>query len=102
MATYLDKIKEIDNGTDMVRFLNNLHFGCLQSIALGKSNKAGHYMWKRMCLSDEYRGADGCEKCKAAFWEMETDTVDGMICASLLYDTPITGIYKEDMHNETN
>ena len=27
--------------------------------------------WKKLCLSEEYRGMEGCKRCKLAFWNME-------------------------------
>ena len=77
MATYLDKIKEINNGSDMNKFLNNLHYGCLQAIA--GDGASGRIMWKRVCLQQEHRGIDGCDKCKAEFWETDIETIDAML-----------------------
>lgn len=38
------------------------HCGCRQT---------NHEIWKQHCLKPEYRGFDGCKKCREEFWNME-------------------------------
>ena len=44
-------------------------FGCMQMI--GQKNNTDKEIWKKHCLLPEYRGKDGCDRCKMEFWEQE-------------------------------
>lgn len=63
--TYLDKIKQAQNGAEFMRIYNHFHGGCMQNGAKAKE------VWKSHCLSDEYRGMDGCKRCREEFWDKE-------------------------------
>jgi len=43
--------------------------GCMQVIA--QRTGQDKEVWKKHCLTEEYRGIDGCQKCKMEFWRQE-------------------------------
>lgn len=43
--------------------------GCMQTI--GQKNNTDKEIWKKHCLLPEYRGKDGCQRCRNEFWKKE-------------------------------
>ena len=63
--TNLEFIKTLKTGVELNNFLHHVHYGCTQY-----GSKANE-VYKSRCLSDEYRGENGCRKCQEEFWEKE-------------------------------
>ena len=60
--TNLEFIKTLKSGEEILNFLEHNHYGCMQT---------GKEIWKNHCLKEEYRGCEGCRKCKIEFWDKE-------------------------------
>ena len=60
--TNLEFIKTLKSGEEIYNFLEHNHYGCIQD---------SKEVWKSHCLSTEYRGYDGCRRCKIEFWNRE-------------------------------
>jgi len=72
--TLFDKktnLEMLQTARDAEHFLrlyqDKLGYLCMQTFAVGEAKE----VWKAICLSDEYRGEEGCEKCKRRFLQME-------------------------------
>lgn len=63
--TNLEFIKTLKSGEEIFNFLEHNDYGCIQ-----KSKE----IWKNHCLQPEYRGIDGCRKCKIEFWNKEIES----------------------------
>lgn len=65
--TNLEKLQEAKNGEEFVNMYEYFNGGCIQSTS---------EIWKRHCLSEEYRGKNGCRKCRIDFWNSEFKEAD--------------------------
>ena len=64
-CTLLDYIKTLDADA-FVKVMWDKHFFCRSQLMDGGRESS----WKKYCLTSEYRGKDGCLKCKADMLRM--------------------------------
>ena len=70
--TNLEFLKSLKTGKEVKNFLDHVHYGCTQALMCDLHGKeAEREVWKKHCLSDEYRGINGCSKCRTEFWDSE-------------------------------
>ena len=60
-------MQHVTDGYSLTKVYRYLGCGCLQT-RYPHDQKEIH---RKVCLSDEYRGEEGCSKCRAKFWDSE-------------------------------
>lgn len=60
--TNLEKLQEAKSGQEFVNMYEHFGGGCRQ---------INDEIWQKYCLSEEYRGENGCRKCRIDFWDSE-------------------------------
>lgn len=63
--TNLEMLKTAPDGAAFLRMYSSMNCGCRQ---YGKNAKE---IWQKYCLTEGFRGKDGCQRCRAQFFDME-------------------------------
>ena len=65
--TNFELLRSCETPDQFFRVYEHFGCGCMQRM----KGVDGKEIYKNHCLSPEYRGADGCERCKLEFWKAE-------------------------------